>query len=81
MKQTTKILKENNENFYVFDGIDDKNNEKVYAISKKDIAKLSDKGLRTKYAQLMCIIEPCLPCCKVMFQGIERPCKGCFVAN
>ena len=70
-----EVVTENNECVYLFDGIDESHNEKKYGITKRVLSEYASRGQTIKLAQIAGIIAINLPLCKVMFQGIKRPCK------
>jgi hypothetical protein len=72
-----KLVEENSEKIYLFEGIDHTGDTKLFGIPKQQIAKIFERGSNISMAQFQMIVVPGIVLVEKIFQGLKRPlCDG-----
>jgi hypothetical protein len=73
---SVNVITANDVLVYVFEGREVDGQPATYAILKRRVELMQHRGQTVKITHLAKIVEPALPTCMVMFQGLNRPCKA-----
>ena len=67
---------DNDSQLRLFDGVDFDGRKVSYAVKKRNLELMGERGQTVKIAQLFKIVEPGLLTCIDFFEGLKRPCKA-----